>query len=172
MSIRPFSSVLALTFLAVAVVQLTVPAPTASYSVQPRIHLSTRGIVGLSIGIPIGVCCIVLASYFCCCHAACMRAKKLKGRDGQAQWEQTQWEEDTARGSVEKDRHNDEFDSPNGRSLPTAEVNWEGGSASVVDVSANKKGEVDEKRGESTDEDLRPTVTRSDAPPEYEAFGM
>ncbi|KAJ7445258.1 hypothetical protein FB451DRAFT_1568133 [Mycena latifolia] len=91
MSIRPVSIVFALVFASLAVAQAST---TAASSITPthapfQLHLSTGGIVAVTMGSTLGVLLIVIASYFCCCHAACMHARKLKRTQGQMDTKQS-----------------------------------------------------------------------------------
>ncbi|KAJ7243825.1 hypothetical protein B0H12DRAFT_1236308 [Mycena haematopus] len=76
------------------------PSPSASpASGSASLHMSStvRAIVGACI--TVGVFLIVIASYFCCCHAACRaaRARSMKGTQDQESRYQTQQQDAVVR---------------------------------------------------------------------------
>ncbi|KAJ7079470.1 hypothetical protein C8R44DRAFT_91533 [Mycena epipterygia] len=179
MSIRPAFTGLSLAFLpATAVAQLaTSLAVPTSTTTHPSVlkHLSPGARAGVAVGIVIGVCLIVVASYFCCCHAVCTARRERKhgkccgkGRhrtarleDGVTEHPDTEIHAHDARGSTYKG-------DDNRRAIGT---NMDDDTRSVTarsdDGARSTKSDEDDMHSMAPrpDDDVRSTGT---APPTYE----
>ncbi|KAJ6453348.1 hypothetical protein C8R45DRAFT_1192961 [Mycena sanguinolenta] len=101
---RAVTALLIVPFFVVSSTAQTSPtrSPTSS-SPLPHLHMSpeVRAIVGACIAV--GVVLIVVASYFCCCHAAC-RGRRAKHLDAEDQIQQRDVGVQTMRTSTDKDK--------------------------------------------------------------------
>ncbi|KAJ7772851.1 hypothetical protein DFH07DRAFT_145984 [Mycena maculata] len=131
-SLAMFSSVRAQTSTSATVPTATVIVPVPAH----HAHLPPGAVAGIAIG----VCLIVLASYFCCCHAACCANKG------------------TPRRARDKGRVAGDVES---------QSQTRAGEETEADTSA--RGSIDKKgKDDQVEGDARSSSTQSDAPPRYE----
>ncbi|KAJ6453390.1 hypothetical protein C8R45DRAFT_634185 [Mycena sanguinolenta] len=102
------SAVLIVAFFVVASTAQTSALPSHTSSPLLHLHMSpeVRAIVGACIAV--GVVLIVVASYFCCCHAACLASRAHSMKKNLDEENQSQQQRDvgvqTLRTSTDKDK--------------------------------------------------------------------
>ncbi|KAJ6564074.1 hypothetical protein B0H19DRAFT_1233189 [Mycena capillaripes] len=181
-----------LVFLATAMAQSTTSLATPVYT-PVHIHMSPRAIDATVIGSTIGVCLIVVASYFCCCHAPIRAARlakeaPLKDLENQAQAkkEREDYWAGGVRGSIQKGdiEGNDSvsYGFNKGKGAPRSIISPSGKDfESQLDRTerrdedkhgsdqSQKEGEFSQSHGRTLDEDVNSTTTQPEAPPNVAA---